>query len=247
MIKLFTDLKSYNLANGDDSLIYLSLITATLLLECCFITAYRYYPEYFGYIVNIIYTQFNLTVVIVDILVMLISFGITQQCYNFIFGKSHWNLLYFIIIFIIYQLFRNFIYYIIVEQWIPKGYNKLLDIQLSYYTKYTLRTLLGDVMIAIVLPCLVLYFRNSKTSSLFDTIIISVYFICYLLLSSSATTSSSTNTTAAIPSPTPAINSFNFIQYQTPTPIPAIPTDINNVSINELNSNPFFLRNIESK
>lgn len=232
---MFSNYKSYNLTNGEDSMIYLSLITAALLIECIFISAYNYFPEYFGYFYNIIYTQFNLTVVIVDILVMLIAFGITQECYKYLFGK-HWNLFYFILIFIIYQLIRNFIYFVIIKQWIPKGYNKLLDINLSYYNKYTLRTLLGDIGIAIILPFIVLYFRNSRTSISFDTIIISVYFICYLLVSISS---------PVITNPTPSPSSLSSIIIPNPSPTTTNEGNINDILPNELNSNPHYLRHLE--
>jgi hypothetical protein len=172
-----------NVSNGRDTSNFFALISAAILIEAALLACYRLFPQYWGNLINVIYSNFNITIVIIDILVVLIAFGITQQIYSYIFGNSQWNILVFILIFATYQLVRLAGYYYVLQNVFKDGYNTLIDFQKAYYSKYTTRTLFGDLSMAVVVPILVALFKNFDYYILFDITLIGLYIICYIIIS----------------------------------------------------------------
>ena len=149
-----------NISDGKTADNFIAVLAAVIFFEGILLSTYRLFPDYWQPLINSVYNQYNLTAVIIDILVILISVGVTQQVYSYFIGNSVWNIYYFIGIFIIWQIVRLIGFYIVMHTIFKKGANGLLDFQVDYYSKYTARSLFGDLFVAIIIPIIASLFRS---------------------------------------------------------------------------------------
>jgi hypothetical protein len=171
-----------NISSSKDPSTYLALIAAAIVVETCLLINYRAFPNYWGNLINFVYTEFTLTVIIIDILALLICFSVSQQIYEFFYGHRNWSPMLFIFILMSYQIYRNVFYFYLVPKFLSKGVNQLFDVQTSINTEQIVKVVIGDIIIAIALPILTGFIKTLYISYQFDIIICGIYMICYILL-----------------------------------------------------------------
>ncbi len=171
-----------NISDGKTADNFIAVLAAVIFFEGILLSIYRLFPDYWQPLINSVYNQYNLTAVIIDILVILISVGVTQQVYSYFIGNSVWNIYYFIGIFIIWQIMRLIGFYIVMHTIFKKGANGLLDFQVDYYSKYTARSLFGDLFVAIIIPIIASLFRSFNKYFLIDICLMGFYGICYIII-----------------------------------------------------------------
>ena len=124
------------------------------------------------------YSQYNLSAVIADVLIILIVLIITRAIYYYIFND--FSLLKFIIIAVIIQITHDILFYILFSN-TPRGVNKMLDTFKDYANEVSYKAILADSGM-IILSCLIAsYLVNKNTNSNIIVLISSLYLLPYLV------------------------------------------------------------------
>lgn len=176
-------MKLANISDGKSFDNFLAVLAATIFFEAALLSIYRLFPDYWQPLIHEVYNQYNLTAIIIDILAILIAVSVTQQVYSYFIGNDKWNIMYFLVIIIIYQILRLIAFYIVMHTIFKKGANGLLDFQVDYYSQYTARSLFGDFFVAVAIPILASLFRSIDKYILIDICMVGFYGICYIIIS----------------------------------------------------------------
>jgi hypothetical protein len=173
-----------NISDSKSPANYLALISASVIIEMMLLVIYKLYPNYWGNLINHIYTNYTITVIIIDILSLLMAFSVSQQIYEYFYGHTYWNILAFIVILFIYQILRNILFYYIIPKYLDnqKDEKEKYSYGSSNYSHNYNKILLSCVIIAVVLPLLTSFMKSIYISYQFDFIILGFYVICYILL-----------------------------------------------------------------
>jgi hypothetical protein len=124
------------------------------------------------------YSQYNLSAVIADVLIILIVLIITRAIYYYIFDD--FSLLKFIIIAVMLQITHDVLFYILFSN-IPRGVNKMLDTFKDYASEASFVAILADSGM-IIMSCLIAsYLVNKNTNTNIIVLISSLYLLPYLL------------------------------------------------------------------
>ena len=87
------------------------------------------------------YSQYNLSAVIADVLIILIGLIITRAIYYYVFDS--FSLLKFIILAVIVQVTHDILFYIFFSN-IPRGVNKMIDTFKDYANDVSYKAILAD-------------------------------------------------------------------------------------------------------
>ena len=124
------------------------------------------------------YKKYQLSAVIADVLILFIGIIIARFIYPFLF--HHFNIIYFSGLTICIQIIHDILFYLFFNN-LPIGYNVMLDFFKLYAKEVSFYAILGDSFM-IFLACL---FSSSFASRSVNiniiTLIISVYFIPYMI------------------------------------------------------------------
>ena len=124
------------------------------------------------------YSQYNLSAVIGDILIILIVLIITRAIYYYIFND--FSLLNFIILAVIIQITHDILFYILFSN-SPRGLNKMLDTFKDYANEVSYKAILADSGM-IIMSCLIASYLVNKTININIIVLISfLYLLPYLL------------------------------------------------------------------
>jgi len=171
------------LASSDSQSSWLSFFTALCVIEAFMLINFRLFPNFWGNMINIWYDKFGLVAIMLDMLIVLIGFWITQKLYSYFFGTSKMSLWQFILLFLCVQIIHDLLFYFIILKNSPKGSNGIFDLINSYGKKHGFYTILGDSLMVVLSLCLAWLFLNNNVS--FSTyiicILLSLYIIGYLL------------------------------------------------------------------
>ena len=171
------------LASSDSQSSWLSFFTALCVVEAFMLINFRLFPNFWGSMINIWYDSFGLVAIMLDMLIVLIGFWITQKLYSYFFGTSKMSLWQFILLFLCIQIIHDLLFYFIILKNSPKGSNGIFDLINSYGKKHGLYTILGDSLMIVLSLLLAWVFLNNDVS--FSTymicILMSLYMIGYLL------------------------------------------------------------------
>jgi hypothetical protein len=171
-----------NLSDSSIASNYLPILCAAIMIEFILIINYRAFPNYWGNVINNMYTEFTLTIVVIDILALLIAFSFSQVLYEYLFGSSNWSIALFMLIMMFYQVYRNLFYFYIVPFFVSIGTNKLYDKLIVYKSTNIKNMALGNLFIAIIFPIITAIFKNMSISFQINMIIFILFLICYMLL-----------------------------------------------------------------
>jgi hypothetical protein len=124
------------------------------------------------------YSQYNLSAVISDVLIILIGLIITRAIYYYIF-KS-FSILNFIILAVIVQVIHDTLFYIVFSN-VPRGFNKMLDTFKDYAKEVSYRAILADSGM-MIMSCLIAYYLvNINTNTNIIILIVLLYLLPYFL------------------------------------------------------------------
>ena len=124
------------------------------------------------------YSQYNLSAVIADVLIILIVLIITRTIYYQIF--NNFSILNFIILAVILQIIHDILFYIFFSN-IPRGVNKMLDTFKDYANEMSYKAIFADSGMMIMSSLIAYYFVNQNTNTNIIILISSLYILPYLL------------------------------------------------------------------
>jgi len=161
---------------------WLAFFCGLLTVELFLLFTFRALPGFWGGTINVWYDKFGVVAILLDVIIVLIGFWITQWLYKILFGNDNFQLWKFIALFLVVQIIHDFLFYFIVIK-TSKGSNAILDLMLNYGNKHGALTVAGDSLM-VVLAILVTYlYLNSKLdfSSYILILLVSLYLIGFLL------------------------------------------------------------------
>lgn len=124
------------------------------------------------------YSQYNLSAVIADVLIILIGLIITRAIYYYIF--DNFSLSKFIILAVIVQIIHDILFYIFFSI-TPRGVNKMLDTFKDYANDVSYKAIFADSGM-IIMACLIAsYLVNKNTNTNIIILISFLYLLPYLL------------------------------------------------------------------
>ena len=124
------------------------------------------------------YSQYNLSAVIADVLIILIGLIITRYIYYYIFDT--FSLLKFIILAVLVQITHDVLFYIVFKN-IPRGVNKMLDTFKDYANEVSYKAILSDSGMMIMSCIIASYLANKNTNTNIIVLISFLYLLPYLL------------------------------------------------------------------
>ena len=111
---------------------WLAFATGLFIVEACLLTTFRLFPNFWGKMINVWYDTFGLVAIMLDVLIVLIGFWITQKLYNYIYGTTiKFSLWKFIAIFLCIQIIHDFLFYLLVLKPSKPGSNAIFDLEHS--------------------------------------------------------------------------------------------------------------------
>ena len=166
-----------NIGNFNNTNDYLPLFNAVLITDI-FVISLLNISMIKSQVLKKWYSQYNLSAVIADVLIILIGLIIARAVYYHIFDK--FSLFKFIIIAIIVQIIHDILFYVLFVN-IPRGVNKMLDTFKDYANETTYKAILADSGMMIMSCLLASYLVNKNTNTNIIVLISSLYLLPYLL------------------------------------------------------------------
>ena len=124
------------------------------------------------------YSQYNLSAVIADVLIILIGLIITRALYYYVFDS--FSIVKFIILAVIVQITHDILFYVFFTN-IPRGINKMLDTFKDYANEVSYKAILADSGMMIMSCLIASYLVNKNTNTNFIVLISFLYLLPYLL------------------------------------------------------------------
>ena len=166
-----------NIGNFNDINDYLPLFNAVLITDL-FVIFLLNAGVIKSQVLRKWYSQYNLSAVIADVLIILIGLIIARAIYYYIFDS--FSILKFIIIAVIVQIIHDILFYIFFSN-TPRGVNKMLDTFKDYATDVSYKAIFADSGM-IIMSCLIAsYLVNKTTNTNIIVLISSMYLLPYLL------------------------------------------------------------------
>jgi uncharacterized protein YacL len=166
-----------NIGNFNDITDYLPLFNAVLITDL-FVISLLNTGVIKSKVLKQWYSQYNLSAVIADVLIILIVLIITRAIYYYIFEK--FSLLNFIIIAVILQITHDVLFYLFFSN-TSRGVNKMLDTFKDYAKDVSYNAILSDSGM-MIMSCLIdSYLVNRNTNTNIIVLISSLYLLPYLL------------------------------------------------------------------
>lgn len=124
------------------------------------------------------YNTFNLCAVLADVLILVIGIIIARFLYNYIFSEfSIWK---FTGLAVSIQIIHDILFYLFFTN-VPRGYNYMLDFFNSYAKEVGAGAILGDSFMMIIACLLSSYFASLGTNGNIIILIISLYYLPYII------------------------------------------------------------------
>ena len=166
-----------NIANFNNVSDYLPLFNAVLITDLFVILLLNV-----GFIKSQVlkkwYSQYNLSAVIADVLIILIGLIITRAIYYYIFQQ--FSLVKFIFLALVVQITHDILFFIFFSN-VPRGVNKMLDTFKDYAKEVSYRAILADSGM-MIMSCLVGSYLASRSTNVNIIVLVSfVYLLPYLL------------------------------------------------------------------
>lgn len=167
-ISVFNDTSDYlPILNG----VLLTDITVIILLLTGFIQAKT---------LNQWYSEYNLSAVIADVLIIVIGIILTRFTYPLVFNK--YTLINFIVLAVIIQITHDILFYKFFSS-VPRGMNRMLDSFKNYAQETSYKAILADSMMVISACLLSSWLATQSTNTNIIVLIFGLYVIPYLIYS----------------------------------------------------------------
>jgi hypothetical protein len=166
-----------NIANFNNTNDYLPLFNAVLITDL-FVILLLNTRVITSQTLKKWYSQYNLSAVIADVLIILIVLILTRAIYYHIFND--FSLLKFIILAVIIQIAHDILFYVFFS-YVPRGVNKMLDTFKDYASEMSYKAIFADSGM-MIMSCLIgSYLANATTNTNIIVLISSAYLLPYLL------------------------------------------------------------------
>ena len=121
------------------------LLVAAVLIEIFVVSITRFFPAFAGKYLNLWYSRFKLTAVLMDVTSVMIGFGIARYIYTeYVYPKNDWNPWYFTGLAIVVQVVHDVLFYMGVIRQVPEGQNGVVDLFKKYADAGGWRVVAGD-------------------------------------------------------------------------------------------------------
>jgi len=168
---------SKNIADFNNINDYLSLFSAVLITDL-FVIFLLNTKVIKSQVLRQWYSQYNLSAVIADILIILIVLIITRAIYYLVFDS--FSILKFIILAVILQITHDILFYVFFNN-IPRGINKMIDTFKDYANDVSYKAILADSGMMITSCLIATYLVNKNTNTNIIVLISFLYLLPYLL------------------------------------------------------------------
>lgn len=169
---MFKNIADFNNVND-----YLPLLNAVLITDL-FVIALLNTKVISSNVLRRWYSQYNLSAVIADVLIILLVLIITRFLYYSIFKE--FSIVNFILLAIVLQVAHDLLFAIFFNS-VPRGVNKMLDTFKDYANELSFRAVLADSGM-MTMSCLIAYFLvNQSANANIIVLITALYLLPYLL------------------------------------------------------------------
>ena len=166
-----------NIANFDNINDYLPLFNAVLITDL-FVILLLNIRVIKSQVLRQWYSQYNLSAVIADVLIILIVLIITRAIYYYVFDS--FSIGKFIMLAVILQITHDILFYVFFKN-IPRGVNKMIDTFKDYANEMSYKAILADSGMMIMSCVIASYLVNKNTNTNIIVLISSLYLLPYLL------------------------------------------------------------------
>ena len=166
-----------NIANFNNTNDYLPLFNAVLITDL-FVILLLNLKVIKSKVLRQWYSQYNLSAVIADVLIILIMLIIARAIYYYIFDT--FSILNFIILAVMLQISHDVLFYYFFSN-VPRGVNKMLDTFKDYAKDVSFYAILADSGMMIMSSLIAYYLVNKSTNTNIIVLISFIYLLPYLL------------------------------------------------------------------
>lgn len=126
------------------------LLVGAIVIEIIVVAITRFFPAFSGKYLNLWYSRFKLTAILMDVTSVMIGFGIARYIYTeYVYPKNDWNPWYFTGLAIVVQVVHDVLFYIGVVRQVPEGQNGVVDLFKKYADAGGWRVVAGDSAIMV--------------------------------------------------------------------------------------------------
>ena len=168
---------SKNIADFNNINDYLPLFNAVLITDL-FVIFLLNSKVFESQVLRQWYSQYNLSAVIADVLIIFIVLIITRAIYYYVFDS--FSIINFVILAVILQITHDILFYVFFSN-IPRGVNKMIDTFKDYANEQSYKAILADSGMMIMSCLIASYLVNQNTNTNIIVLISFLYLLPYLL------------------------------------------------------------------
>lgn len=168
---------SKNIADFSNTSDYLPLLNAVLITDL-FVILLLNTKVIDSHVLRQWYSQYNLSAVIADVLIILIVLIFTRAIYYYVFGN--FSLLKFTGLAVVLQIIHDILFYVFFST-IPRGVNKMVDTFKDYANEISYKAIFADSGMMIMSCVLASYLVNKNMNFNIIVLISFLYLLPYLL------------------------------------------------------------------
>lgn len=124
------------------------------------------------------YKEFNLSAVLLEIIVLFIIIIITRYVYTYFFKV--YNIFYFISVAVVVFIFHDFSFYTLFSR-SPMGYNYMLDFFKGYSNELGFYAIFNDICVIIIACLLSMHFNTYNLNTNIIFLVLSCYFYPFMI------------------------------------------------------------------
>jgi len=172
MNNIFQDIS--NFAKVSD---YLPILNGTLNADLIIIFL-LYNGVFNSYYLKKWYKKYQLSAALADVLILVIGIIIARFLYKYFFTSfSIWK---FTALAVTIQIIHDILFYMFF-QYVPLGYNSMIDFFKAYAKEVSYKAILGDSFMMIIACLLSSYFATYSVNSNIIILVFSLYFLPYMI------------------------------------------------------------------
>ena len=166
-----------NIANFSNTKDYLPLLNGVLITDL-FVILLLNMKLINSQVLRKWYSEYNLSAVIADVLIILIGLIITRAIYYYIF--DNFSILKFILLAIVVQVIHDILFYILFKN-VPRGMNRMLDTFKDYANEVSYKAIISDSGMMVMAAIIASYLAGESLNKNIIVLVVSVYMLPYLL------------------------------------------------------------------
>jgi len=166
-----------NIANFSNTKDYLPLLSGVLITDM-FVILLLNMKLINSQVLRKWYSEYNLSAVIADVLIILIGLIIARAIYYYIF--DNFSILKFILVAVVVQLIHDILFYIFFKN-VPRGMNRMLDTFKDYASEVSYKAIISDSGMMIMAAIIASYLAGESLNKNIIVLVVSIYMLPYLL------------------------------------------------------------------